>query len=71
MISHFPDEENWQLLDSPVSLEQFEQMPIKTSAFFTLGLTLLQPTQYKVITGNKPMTVLYINSSNEYILSHT
>ncbi|XP_062852431.1 kyphoscoliosis peptidase [Trichomycterus rosablanca] len=55
--SHFPDDENWQLLDTPVSLEQFELKPIKTSAFFTLGLTLLQPTQYKVTTEDGETTV--------------
>lgn len=55
--SHFPDEENWQLLDTPISLEQFERIPLKTSAFYTLGLTLLQPTQYKITTGHTPTHV--------------
>lgn len=55
--SHFPDEENWQLLDTPISLEQFEMLPLKTSAFYTLGLNLLQPTQYKITTGHTPTHV--------------
>lgn len=57
--SHFPDEENWQLLDTPISLEQFELIPLMTSAFYTLGLTLLQPTQYKITTGHTPTHVQY------------
>ncbi|XP_026998013.2 kyphoscoliosis peptidase [Tachysurus fulvidraco] len=55
--SHFPDEENWQLLDTPISLEQFELIPLMTSAFYTLGLTLLQPTQYKITTDDGETTV--------------
>ncbi|KAI5606825.1 kyphoscoliosis peptidase isoform X1 [Silurus asotus] len=55
--SHFPDEENWQLLDNPISLEQFALIPLKTSAFYTLGLTLQQPTQYKIITDDGKTTV--------------
>ncbi|TSW48761.1 Kyphoscoliosis peptidase [Bagarius yarrelli] len=55
--SHFPDEENWQLLNAPISLKQFELIPLKTSAFYTLGLTLLQPTQYKITTDDGETTV--------------
>lgn len=49
--SHFPDQEEWQLLDSPVSLEQFERRVFKTSSFFTLGLKLLQPQHAHIATG--------------------
>uniref|UniRef100_A0A3Q3XLV5 Transglutaminase-like domain-containing protein n=1 Tax=Mola mola TaxID=94237 RepID=A0A3Q3XLV5_MOLML len=31
--SHFPDEEKWQLLDAPITLEEFEKRVFKTSAF--------------------------------------
>lgn len=50
--SHFPDEETWQLLDSPISIEEFERRVFRTSAFFTLGLRLIQPHQCHMITDN-------------------
>lgn len=49
--SHFPDDKTWQLLTTPISMEEFEMRPLKTSAFYQFGLTLTQPTQYKTITG--------------------
>lgn len=49
--SHWPDEEEWQLLDSPIKLEEFEKGVLKTSEFYKLGLTLIHPKQYLLITG--------------------
>lgn len=49
--SHFPDEERWQLLDAPVTLEEFELKVFKTSAFFTMGLRLIQPHRSHIFTG--------------------
>ncbi|GAA6224864.1 kyphoscoliosis peptidase [Lates japonicus] len=48
--SHFPDEEKWQLLDSPIPLEEFERRVFKTSAFFTMGLRLIQPHHFHIVT---------------------
>lgn len=48
--SHFPDEEKWQLLDTPIALEDFERRVFKTSAFFTMGLRLLQPQRFHIVT---------------------
>ncbi|XP_010877623.2 uncharacterized protein ky [Esox lucius] len=48
--SHFPDQEEWQLLATPITLEEFERRVFKTSAFYTLGLTLLQPKHWSVVT---------------------
>ncbi|XP_074516948.1 kyphoscoliosis peptidase [Sebastes fasciatus] len=48
--SHFPDEEKWQLLDTPIPLEEFESRVFKTSAFFTMGLRLIQPHQCRIVT---------------------
>ncbi|XP_076831514.1 kyphoscoliosis peptidase [Brachyhypopomus gauderio] len=55
--SHFPDDPHWQLLDTPISLEQFELRPLNTSAFYILGLTLLHPTLYKITTDKGEATV--------------
>lgn len=49
--SHFPDEEKWQLLDTPIPLEEFGRRVFKTSAFFTMGLRLIQPHHFHIITG--------------------
>jgi len=49
--SHFPDDKTWQLLTTPITMEEFETRPLKTSAFYQFGLTLTQPKQYKTITG--------------------
>ncbi|KAK9534123.1 hypothetical protein VZT92_009192 [Zoarces viviparus] len=50
--SHFPDEEKWQLLDPPIPLEEFERRALKTSAFFTMGLRLIQPHHFHVVTDD-------------------
>ncbi|XP_068424142.1 uncharacterized protein [Clinocottus analis] len=50
--AHFPDEEKWQLLDAPISLDEFERRVYKTSAFFTMGLTLIQPQHFHIVTDD-------------------
>uniref|UniRef100_A0AAV2JHS7 Transglutaminase-like domain-containing protein n=1 Tax=Knipowitschia caucasica TaxID=637954 RepID=A0AAV2JHS7_KNICA len=50
--SHFPDEEKWQLLDCPISMEEFERRVFKTSAFFTLGLRLMKPHHCHILTDD-------------------
>ncbi|XP_037341608.2 uncharacterized protein ky [Pungitius pungitius] len=50
--SHFPDEEKWQLLDAPIPLEEFERRVFKTSAFFTMGLRLIQPHYFHILTDD-------------------
>lgn len=51
IYTHFPDEERWQLLEAPISLEEFEKRVFKTSAFFTMGLRLIQPSHAHILTG--------------------
>ncbi|XP_077477520.1 kyphoscoliosis peptidase [Stigmatopora argus] len=48
--SHFPDEERWQLLETPVTLEDFQRRVFKTSAFFQMGLTLIRPLHSHLLT---------------------
>uniref|UniRef100_A0A8C7Z5X9 Kyphoscoliosis peptidase n=1 Tax=Oryzias sinensis TaxID=183150 RepID=A0A8C7Z5X9_9TELE len=50
--SHFPEEEKWQLLDTPIILEDFEKRVFKTSAFFTLGLRLINPHHFHIVTDD-------------------
>ncbi|KAB5565457.1 hypothetical protein PHYPO_G00241780 [Pangasianodon hypophthalmus] len=48
--SHWPDEKEWQLLESPIKLEEFEKSVLKTSEFYKLGLTLVHPKQFLLKT---------------------
>ncbi|XP_061750948.1 kyphoscoliosis peptidase [Nerophis ophidion] len=50
--SHFPDEEKWQLLESPITLEDFERRVFKTSSFFSMGLRLMQPHHCHIVTDD-------------------
>lgn len=50
--SHFPDEQRWQLLDTPIPLEEFGRRVFKTSAFFTTGLRLIQPHHSHIVTDD-------------------
>ncbi|XP_034419425.1 kyphoscoliosis peptidase [Cyclopterus lumpus] len=50
--SHFPDEDKWQLLDAPITREEFERRVFKTSAFFTMGLRLIQPHHFHIVTDD-------------------
>ncbi|CAL8287834.1 unnamed protein product [Gadus morhua 'NCC'] len=60
--SHFPDKERWQLLDQPISREEFEMRVSKSSTFFTLGLKLIQPKHFYTITDDGEVN-LSISSS--------
>ncbi|XP_060796352.1 lim and transglutaminase domain protein ltd-1-like [Neoarius graeffei] len=48
--SHWPDEEEWQLLDSPITLEEFEKSVPKDTEFYKLGLNLIHPKQFLLVT---------------------
>ncbi|KAG7271012.1 hypothetical protein CRUP_038463 [Coryphaenoides rupestris] len=67
--SHFPDEQRWQLLDQPMSREDFEKRISKTSTFFTLGLKLIQPQYFNVLTDNGEVN-LSISSSRPVTYSY-
>lgn len=64
--SHFPDEEKWQLLDMPITVGEFERRVFKTSAFFTMGLRLIQPHHSHIVTGLP--SVLLILQGRAHIL---
>ncbi|KAJ1213314.1 hypothetical protein NDU88_000952 [Pleurodeles waltl] len=49
--THWPDDPKWQLLQSTVSFEEFEQRVFKTSEFFKLHLHVLSPVTSLVRTG--------------------
>jgi transglutaminase-like putative cysteine protease len=51
VITHFPDEAEWQLLAAPVSRVDFFRRPVLSPAFFAHGLELLEPDRSQVSTG--------------------
>ncbi|MBN3325867.1 KY peptidase, partial [Atractosteus spatula] len=55
--THCPDEPQWQLLDHPVPLEEFERRVFKTSEFYRMGLTILNPKHSHMVTVNGEATV--------------
>jgi len=44
IYTHFPDEENWQLLERPLTLPEFEDLVPVKPAFFKHGLSLVSHT---------------------------
>ncbi|XP_016431307.1 uncharacterized protein LOC107758150 [Sinocyclocheilus rhinocerous] len=56
--SHYPNEEEWQLLESPIGLEEFEKRVLKSSDFYRLNLTLIDPKHILIVTENGEAAVL-------------
>ncbi|XP_040191447.1 kyphoscoliosis peptidase-like [Rana temporaria] len=55
--THWPDDPNWQLLQSVVSFEDFEQRIFKTSEFFRLRLFTISPNVFYLSTENGEVKV--------------
>ncbi|KAM8952356.1 uncharacterized protein RCH25_043145 [Pelodytes ibericus] len=53
---HFPDNQNWQLLQVPLSLKQFEGNLCRKSSFYNAGLIALHPETLQVETVNGKAT---------------
>lgn len=51
--THFPDEMQWQLLDKPVSLKDFEEHVYIRERFHYLGMKLMPNSQEKVLLFSK------------------
>ncbi len=41
--THFPDEDSWQLLETPITADQFSRLPVLTGEFFRYGIRLVEP----------------------------
>ena len=67
--SHCPDEPEWQLLDEPIRLEEFEKRVMKTSEFYRLGLTLIYPKHFFLVTGDPHTPLLKISKCIKRLLS--
>lgn len=47
-VTHFPEDEAWQLRDAPLSRGEFFRQPVLRAGFFSAGLTLLSPTRSQI-----------------------
>ncbi len=68
ILSHFPKEEKWQLLDYPISKKDFSKLPIVFGAFFSSNISL-EPNSNGIIlckTGDV-ITIPFINGNIEKI----
>ncbi|KAM3177868.1 hypothetical protein ACTXT7_003705 [Hymenolepis weldensis] len=53
IYTHFPHDKDWQLLHHPITLEEFESLPLVKSAFFKYNLSLVSH-RTAVILFNEP-----------------
>ncbi len=51
IYGHFPEDTSWQLLKRPLSLAEFEALPLLKSGFFRHGLGLDSHPQGLIVTG--------------------
>ncbi|XP_065592050.1 kyphoscoliosis peptidase-like [Cyrtonyx montezumae] len=56
--THWPEDPAWQLLQPPISREDFEQRVFKTSEFFRLQLCLLSPNTSLLKTAHGEASVM-------------
>ncbi|XP_018119453.2 kyphoscoliosis peptidase [Xenopus laevis] len=56
IAEHFPDNQNWQLLQVPLSMKQFEGNLCRNSNFYNAGLTTSYPETLMVETVNGKAT---------------
>ncbi|XP_028826190.1 kyphoscoliosis peptidase [Denticeps clupeoides] len=55
--THFPDQSEWQLLDTPLSWEEFDQRAMTSSAFYKMGLSL---KQHHRVTTDDGEAIVYL-----------
>ena len=69
ILSHFPDDPAWQLLDQPLSMGEFLRQPMLRPRFFADGLELLSPTRSQSdVTAN---AVIQLNNPQQRWLTAT
>lgn len=55
---HFPDDSKWQLLDKPLSLKDFINLPLVKSTFFQYGLKFMPETLVTLETENGILDII-------------
>ncbi|MBX3210485.1 MAG: hypothetical protein KF850_00475 [Labilithrix sp.] len=67
ILSHFPDEEKWQLLERPIARAEFFRRPVVTPLFHAHGLELLSPDRSQVTVGSS-LDVAIRNPNDVFLL---
>ena len=62
-ISHFPEEQAWQLRSQPISRGEFLRQPMMRAQFFADGLDLVSPTRSQ--TDTRGSAVINLKNPNQ------
>lgn len=65
ILSHFPDDESYQLLDDPISIEKFYSMPSVTSAWIEYGLDPIEIYD-KAMTNTLSLPTFFGNGEGRF-----
>jgi transglutaminase/protease-like cytokinesis protein 3 len=68
-LSHFPDEEQWQLRHPALSRGEFLRQPLMRPRFYAEGFTLVSPDRPQV-TVDRVLEALLRNPRHRYVLAH-
>ncbi|OWF45838.1 Kyphoscoliosis peptidase [Mizuhopecten yessoensis] len=59
IYSHFPEESKWQLLETKVSIKQFEKKAYLKERFFELEMRALSHQKCEIVTDNGEIEILF------------
>jgi len=68
-LSHFPDEEQWQLRHPALSRGEFLRQPLMRPRFYAEGFTLVSPDRPQV-TVESVLEASILNPRHRYVLAH-
>lgn len=57
IFDHLPNDQRWQLLETPLTEKEFTLLPYLRPRFFTAGLQLQSHHQERIVTDENPLTV--------------
>ena len=67
-LSHFPDDEEWQLREEPLTRGEFFRQPMMRPEFYANGMTLVSPTRSQVDVDDR-VEVLVDNPRSRFMLA--
>ena len=68
-LSHFPEEEKWQLRTPPLTRGEFLRQPLMRPLFYAEGFTLVSPSRPQV-TVDSVLQALLRNPRGRFVLAH-